>query len=125
MHVIHDHCAASISPYQASTSAIPGPQFSESEVQIIPSGYMILTRKHSGPGDLTSRSRSLSPQRGGHSSPPCHRSSSPPQDCSIVKCDKHHRIHQVWPRTGPLFVFNRASKFHSSTCLSQLLSDYH
>ena len=35
-----------------------------------------------------------------------------------MKRDKHHRIHQVWPRTGPLFVFNRASKFHSPTCLS-------
>ena len=92
--------------------------FSYRNSKIISSGYMILTRKHSGLGDLTRHSQSLSPQRGCHSKPPRHRSYSPPRNSGLVKRDKHHLVHQVWPWTGPLFVFNRASKFHSSTCLS-------
>ena len=60
----------------------------------------------------------MSPQRRCHSRPPHHRSYSPPRDSSLVKLDKHHCIHQVWPQTGPLFVFNWASKFHSPTFLS-------
>ena len=80
---------------------------------------MMLTRKPSSADDLQRRSRSLSPPpRQRNSEATRCRSLSQQRDSSSFKRDKHHHLHHVCPRTGPLFVLNRASKFHSSTSLS-------
>lgn len=80
--------------------------------KVIPSGYMMLTRK-SLPSS-SRRSKSLSPSRSKPMAQKRAKSYPPRQSMDEVRFDKLHRMHHISPKTGPLFVFNRAAKFHSS-----------
>ena len=91
--------------------------FSYRKSRIISSGYMLLTRTSTLLVSI--RSHSLSPRR---NSPP--RTSRKHHSCPLVRrtseiqFDKLHRVHHLCPRTGPVYVFNRAAKFHSSTSVA-------
>ena len=104
--------------------------------KVIPSGYMKL--QHKGARILKPISRSL------HRETSQPRPGSPLQSARSYSCppaigrthtievdhdnqrtfswDHLGRLHHKWPRTGPSFVYNRATKFYSSS-MEQHLSD--
>ena len=47
-----------------------------------------------------------------------HHSCPPVRRTSEIQFDKLHRMHHLCPHTGPVYVFNRAAKFHSSTSVA-------
>lgn len=86
--------------------------------KIIPSGYLVMEKKYTGKSRF--RSRSVSPARNNRKSIHKTRSRSLEHEQKlsadgVFKKDKLGRLHINFPRTGSLHVYNRASKFHSST----------
>ena len=90
--------------------------------KIIPCGYMML---HNGsqkaPGGTPMCARSESPTRCYSKQRDRRRSHSVPAKqrgkCSVGQFtrDRLGRLHYKVPLTGPLYMFNQASKFHSAT----------
>ena len=99
----------------------PDHDFPYRNSKIIPSGYMIITAKDQHQSNHHRRARSTPPRR-------CQRdaaiiarrsrSHSPQRTDNHYRKDKLQRVHTEYPKTGPVHVFCRASKFHSSTSVT-------
>ena len=86
--------------------------------KISPSGYLVLSTK---PSASHRRCRSLSPQRSTERNVNHRRcrsvSPEPKGNGNFIVRDKLGRSHVRYGRTGPLYIINRAIKFHSSSAM--------
>ena len=93
--------------------------FPAQQSKIIPSGYMLMQTRRS----LTrnERSRSYSPRKSMHRREARHRSFSPVSSHSSINgsttTDSMGRTHIPYGRTGDVYVYNRAAKFHNSSAM--------